>query len=312
MKTSSDTARMPVLARLRMRFKRELPYHLFLIPGILLAILFCYIPMIGIVMAFQKFTVFKGWFDAPWVGLANFKYVISMPRFGQVMFNTVYISVLKIIFSLLVPIIVALLLNEMRSRKMKRVLQTAMYLPHFLSWIILGGIILDILSLEGVVNSIISAFGGQPIGFLSSNTLFPGVLITTEVWKSFGFNTIIYMAALTSINPDLYEASEIDGASRWRQIWHVTLPGIRPTIILLATLSLGNVLNAGFEQVFILLNPLVMDSGDILDTLVYRLAFNQAQYSVATAVGLFKSIVSGVLIAVSYYLAYKLADYRIF
>lgn len=163
-----------------------------------------------------------------------------------------------------------------------------------------------------MINSLIQAFGGEPVGFLSSNRLFPGVLVTTEVWKNFGFNTIIYMAALTSINPDLYEAAMIDGASRWRQIWHVTLPGIRPTIILLATLSLGNVLNAGFEQVFMLLNPLVVDSGDILDTLVYRLAFNQAQYSVATAVGLFKSLVSGVLISVSYYMAYKFADYRIF
>ncbi|MFD2880799.1 ABC transporter permease subunit [Paenibacillus rhizoplanae] len=210
------------------------------------------------------------------------------------------------------PIVVALLLNEMRGQKLKRVLQTAMYLPYFLSWVVLGGIILDVLSLEGVINSLIQAFGGEPVGFLSSNRLFPGVLVTTEVWKNFGFNTIIYMAALTSINPDLYEAAMIDGASRWRQIWHVTLPGIRPTIILLATLSLGNVLNAGFEQVFMLLNPLVVDSGDILDTLVYRLAFNQAQYSVATAVGLFKSLVSGVLISVSYYMAYKFADYRIF
>ncbi|MEK3717492.1 MULTISPECIES: ABC transporter permease [unclassified Paenibacillus] len=297
---------------LKSRFRHELPYHLFLIPGIILAVLFCYIPMMGIVMAFQNFSVFKGWLAGPWVGMDNFKYIISMPRFGQVMYNTIYISILKIVFSLLVPIVVALLLNEMRSHRLKRVLQTAMYLPYFLSWVVLGGIILDVLSLEGVINSLIQAFGGEPVGFLSSNRLFPGVLVTTEVWKNFGFNTIIYMAALTSINPDLYEAAMIDGASRWRQIWHVTLPGIRPTIILLATLSLGNVLNAGFEQVFMLLNPLVVDSGDILDTLVYRLAFNQAQYSVATAVGLFKSLVSGVLISVSYYMAYKFADYRIF
>ena len=294
------------------RLLRELPLHLYLLPAVVLVILFSYVPMVGAVIAFQNFTVFKGWFNAPWIGLDNFRYVMEMPGFTQVLFNTVYISALKIIFSLAVPIVVALLLNEVESRRYKRALQTVMYMPHFMSWVILGGVVLDLLSSEGVVNSMIHMMGGETVYFLTDNRYFRSVLVITEVWKTFGFNTIVYMAALTSISPSLYEAAVIDGANRLKQTRHITLPGILPVIVLLATLRLGDILNAGFDQVYMLLNALVMDTGDIIDTLVFRMAFDQAQYSVATAVGMFKSAVSLILIAISYFLVYRYADYRIF
>jgi len=294
------------------RFKRELPLHLYLLPGIILVITFSYIPMAGLVIAFQNFRVFEGWFAADWVGLSNFKYIMSFPNIYQVIFNTVYISVLKIIFSLVVPIIVALLLNEMLMIRFKRTIQTIMYLPFFLSWIILGGIITDFFSTSGVVNSILTGIGLQPVNFLTSNQNFRSLLVLTDTWKVFGFNTIVYMAALTAIDPTLYEASSIDGANRFQQTIYVTIPGMTPIIIMLATLSLGNVLNAGFEQVFVLYNALVMETGDIIDTFVFRLAFEQAKFSVSTAVGLFRSVVSLFLISISYLLAYKFAGYRIF
>jgi len=297
---------------LRVRLKREWPLHLLLVPGLVLLIYFCYVPMIGNVIAFQKFTVFKGWFHAKWVGWDNFAFVLSLPNFGQVMWNTVYISALKIVASLVVPILVSLMLNEVQSIALKRTVQTVIYMPYFLSWVVMGGIILDVLSNEGVVNQLLRGLGCQPVNFLTSNATFRPMLIVTDVWKTFGFNTIVYLAALTAIDPTLYEAASIDGAGRWQQTWHITLPGMIPTIVLLATLSLGNVLNAGFDQVYMLLNSLVMETGDILDTLVYRLAFDEAQYSVSAAVGLFKSVVSLVLICVSYYTAYRFADYRIF
>lgn len=295
-------------------FRREWPLHVFLIPGLILLFWFYYYPMVGNVMAFQKFTVFKGWFNpkAKWVGWDNFEFVMSLPNFYPVLRNTLYISALKIVFNLLVPITVSLLLNEVRFTRFKRTVQTVIYMPHFLSWIVFGGIILDVLGTEGVVNQIIRMFGGDTVPFLTNNDTFPVVLVATDVWKNFGFNTIVYMSALTAIDPTLYEAAAIDGAGRWKQTLHVTVPGIMPTIVLLTTLSLGSVLNAGFDQVYMLLNSLVMDSGDILDTLVYRLAFDNAQYSIATAVGLFKSLVSMILICSSYYMAYRFADYRIF
>lgn len=294
------------------RLRRELPLHLYLLPGIVLVVFFCYVPMMGLVISFQDFRVFKGWFAAEWVGLDNFRYILSLPNFTNVLVNTVYISVIKIVCSLVVPIVVALLLNEMSAVRFKRTLQTVMYLPYFLSWIILGGIVKDLLGTDGLVNSLLSQLGMQQINFLTSNQHFRSVLVVTDIWKTFGFSTIVYMAALTSIDPTLYEAATIDGANRWQQTRYVTLPGMMPIIVMMATLSLGNILNAGFEQVLVMYNKLVLETGDIIDTFVYRLAFEQAKYSVSAGVGLFKSLVSLLLISSSYYLAYRFADYRIF
>ncbi|OMF37676.1 protein lplB [Paenibacillus sp. FSL H8-0548] len=295
------------------RWKRQWPLYAMLIPAVILVIIYSYIPLAGGVIAFQDFKPSKGWFGSEWVGLNQFRYVFELPDIWKVVRNTIWISLLKMLANLVVPIVFALLLNEIGKSFMKRSLQTLIYLPHFLSWVILGGILIDILSpSEGIVNHFIQWLGFKPIFFLGNNSWFPSVLVLSDTWKEFGFGTIIYLAALTGINPALYEAAVIDGASRFKQMLHVTLPGMIPIIVLMATLSLGNVLNAGFDQVFNLYNPQVYESGDVLDTLVYRMGLEDAQYSVATAIGLIKSIVSFIFISVSYWLAYRLANYRIF
>ncbi len=238
---------------------------------------------------------------------------MNLPNFDNIMWNTFYIAMMKVILGLLVPIVIAILLNEVRHMALKRGVQTAIYLPHFLSWVVLGGIFIEILSPnDGLVNRALQSFGIEPIFFLGDNRWFPNTMILTDVWKEFGYGTIIYLAALTSINPNLYEAAQIDGASRWRQTLHVTLPGMQMVIVLLMVLNLGNLLNAGFDQIFNMYSPMVYESGDILDTFVYRIGLLDAQFGVATAVGLFKSVIALVLVSVSYYIAYKVADYRIF
>ncbi|MBP1994507.1 ABC transporter permease [Paenibacillus eucommiae] len=294
-------------------WRMNLQLHVMLIPATILVILFSYMPIAGIVIAFQRFIPNRGFFKSTWVGFDNFIYMLNMPDIYQVVYNTVFIAVMKIIVGFIVPIVVSLLLNEIKKKVLVRTVQTLIYLPHFLSWVILGGILIDILSVEnGFINRIITGLGLPPIFFLGSNTWFPFTLVFTDVWKEFGFATIIYMAALTSIDPSIYEAAYIDGANRWKQTLHVTLPGITPIIVLLGVLNLGGILNAGFEQVFMLYSPSVYDSGDIIDTMLYRIGFVDAQYGVATAVGLVKSVIAAALIGISYWLAYRLAGYRIF
>jgi putative aldouronate transport system permease protein len=284
-----------------------------LLPGLVIILVYSYGPMAGIVMAFQNFVPVFGLWKSDWVGFDNFTYVFSLPDTMKVVWNTVAIALMKIAAGLIAPIVTALLLNEVRIKWFKRSVQTLVYMPHFLSWIIVGGILINILSpTEGIVNEVLSWFGVPPVYFLGDNRWFRFVLVFSNEWKEFGFATIVYLAALTSIDPSLYEAAVVDGAARWRQTWHITLPGMRPVIVLMATLSLGSVLNAGFDQVFVLYSPQVYETGDIIDTMVYRMGLLQMQYSVATAVGLFKSVVSLLLISVSYWLAYRFANYRIF
>ncbi|OME80819.1 protein lplB [Paenibacillus sp. FSL A5-0031] len=284
-----------------------------LLPGIVLVLIFSYVPMVGIMMAFQKYVPNKGLFGSPFIGLKNFQLLIDYPDIGRIFFNTVYIAVMKIIVGLIVPITIAILLNELRREWIKRTFQTLVYLPHFLSWVLLSGIIVDVFSpSSGVFNQILGLFGIKPIFFLGSNDWFPYVMVASDVWKEFGFGTIVYLAALTGINPSLYEAAEIDGAGRIKQTFHVTLPGMMPIIVLMFTLNIGNVLNAGFEQIFNLYSPPVYESADIIDTFVYRMGVQQAQFGFATAVGLLKSIVSFIFISLSYLLAYRVANYRIF
>jgi len=269
--------------------------------------------MVGIVIAFQQFIPTHGLFGSEWIGWDNFRYAFELPDFRLVMRNTLFISSMKIVAGTIAALITSLLLNEIGRMWFKRGIQTLIYLPHFLSWVILGGILIDILSpSNGIIGQILSSFGLEPVFFLGSNAWFPYVIVISDVWKEFGFSTIVYLAAMTSINPTLYEAARMDGANRWRQTWHITLPGMRPIIILLATLSLGNVLNAGFDQIFNLYSPAVYESGDIIDTMVYRMGLVDFQYGLATAIGLFKSVISFFLISTSYWLAYRFANYRIF
>lgn len=297
----------------RKSWKLELPLHLMVLPGLVFVLIFSYGPMAGIAIAFQNFMVGRGLFGSDWIGFDNFTYVYSLPDTMRVIRNTIVISIMKIIAGLIAPILTALLLNELRKHVFKRTVQTMIYLPNFLSWVILSGILMEILSpTTGIVNDVIAWFGGNKIFFLGKPEWFPAVMVISDVWKDFGFNTIVYLAALTAINPVLYEAAVIDGANRWQQTRHVTLPGMLPIIVLLSTLSLGQVLNAGFDQIFNLYSPSVYETGDIIDTYVYRLGLANGQFGVATAVGLFKSVISLVLIWFSYLLAYRFANYRIF
>lgn len=293
------------------KMRRAWPLYMMLIPGIVLVFIFSYVPLYGIVIAFQKYNP-RMLFNSPWVGLENFRYVFGMPGFLRTIWNTFYIATIKIVLGIIVPVVFSLMLNEVNHSGFKRTFQTLVYLPHFISWVIMAGILIDLLSLDGIINQIIGVFGVEPILFLGNNGTFPGTLIVSDVWKTFGYGTIVYMAALTGIDPSLYEAAMVDGANRWKQTLNITLPGIMPIILLMTVLSLGNVLNAGFDQVFNLYSPIVYESGDIIDTFVYRLGLEQLQYSPAAAVGLFKSLVSFVLIGLGYLLADKWAHYRVF
>ena len=275
-------------------------------------VIFSIIPMFGIVMAFQNFVPAKGIFGSKFVGLAQFQRLFMLPDFRQILENTLIIALSKNIIGTLLAIVFAVLLNECRNVRYKRFIQTAVYLPHFLSWVILAVMFSNIFSYTGIINQLITALGGEPVMFMISNTWFRPIIIGTDVWKEFGYNAVIYVAAMTSIDPSLYEAADIDGAGRWKKIMHITLPGILPTIILMGTLSIGNVLNAGFDQVFNMYSPLVYRTGDIIDTYVYREGLVNIQYSFATAVGLFKSIISFALLTTAYKLADKFCGYRIF
>ena len=306
------------------------PLHLMMLPAVAAVAIFAYLPMYGVIMAFQYFQPALGLFGPQvWVGWDNFRYVFSLPNFGNVIFNTFVISAWKIVLGLALPVGVALLLNEMGNAPVKRTIQSVIYMPHFLSWVILGGIFLVILSPnDGLVNSALGWLGiegpdtrantdtdqnvRRGIFFLGSNRWFRFTVVTTHLWKEVGWGTIIYLAALTGIDENLYAAASIDGASRLQQTRYVTIPGISHVIVLLGVLSLGQALNAGFDQIFNLYSPVVYETGDIISTFVYRVGILEAQYSVAAAVGLFQSVVSLVLISVSYWLAVRYADYRIF
>jgi len=284
-----------------------------MLPACVILILFSYVPMFGIIMAFQDFTPTAGIFGSRFVGFDNFVRLFTLDNIQQVMFNTLYISILKIILGLVVPIFFALLLNEVRNRFFVRSVQTIVYLPYFLSWVILAGVFIEILSpSNGMVNNILGIFGIDPVFFLGDKEWFPNVIIITDTWKSFGFGTIVYLAALTSIDPSLYEAAEVDGASYFQQMFHITLPGISSIVVLMTVLSIGGILDAGFDQIYNLYNPIVYETGDILDTFVYRLGIKDMLFSLSTAVSLIKSIISFVLIVMSYRLAYRLTEYKIF
>ena len=293
-------------------FRRELPFYLMLIPGVLFALVFSFGPMFGLVMAFQDFTPLKSFENSPWVGLQNFRDMLALPTFWSVVRNTLVISLSKIVLRLLVPLVIALLLNEVINEKFKRVAQTVFFLPYFLSWAVMGGILRSLFQYDGMVNSVLTSLGMERIMFLGSNTWFPIIVILSDVWKDMGYNMIIFLAAITNVDPALNESAALDGANRWQQIWNITLPTIRPIVVMLLVLSLGSVLSAGLDQVMLLYNPMVYESGDIIDTLVYRLGLVNHQWSLSAAVGLMKSVISFILVVLSYRVATKRFDYQVF
>ncbi|MBO7742763.1 sugar ABC transporter permease [Paenibacillus sp. MWE-103] len=292
--------------------RRQLALYVMLIAPVVVLFVYAYLPMFGVVMSFQRFEPSLGFFRSDWVGFDNFRRLAYIPDVKQVVLNTLFIASMKIVVETLAAIVVAVLLNEIVSKLFRRVVQTIIYFPYFLSWVILGGILRDLLSREGLINMLLGKLGFEPVVFLSKASLFPYVLVGTETWQVTGFGTIVFLAAITIIDPTLYEAAVMDGASRFKQILHITIPGIKSTIILMMTLSMGYILNAGFEQVLMLYSPLVYSTGDVIDTWVYRMGLQQSQYSLASAIGLFRSVVSLALISVSYYVARKVSDHRIF
>ncbi|MDR1559565.1 MAG: ABC transporter permease subunit [Clostridiales bacterium] len=298
---------------MKVRTWREIPLYIMLIPGIIFVLIYSYGSMLGVVVAFQKFVPTKGLFGSEWIGFDNFKNLFTMPNIGEVIRNTIVISLGKMAGGIIVPVLFALLLNEIKNQGVKRTFQTLVYIPNFLSWVILAGLFVDILSPStGIVNQFLGMFGVGPVFFLGDKTAYPITMVVTEIWKGFGFGSVIYLAALTGIDPSLYESAEIDGAGRWKQTLYITLPGIMTTIVLMTVLSMANILNGGFDQIYNTYSPAVYTTGDILDTFVYRLGIQNAQFALSTAAGLFKSVVSFVFIVVSYYLADKVAGYRIY
>ena len=298
--------------RKKKNWQKDWQLHLMILPGVLFILIFKYMPLGGITIAFKEFLPGKGIWGSPWVGLENFEYMLALPDTKRVMWNTLFIAAAKILINFPVPIIISILLNEVKNHRFKRSVQTIIYLPYFISWVILAGIIQDLFAKEGLINQFLGIFGAEPVFFLGNKYAFLGVLIGTDVWKNFGYNTVVYLAAITGIDETLYEAAKIDGANRFQQIWNVTLPGIAPIVVLMMILNLGNVLNAGFEQIFNLYNPLVYETADIIDTFVYRISLVEANYSLGTAVGLLKSVVSFILIVTSYKIANKYSDYTVF
>ncbi len=299
--------------RLKKTFRRDAALHIMLLIPLALLIIYHYVPMAGIIIGFKNYKGTKGIFGSSWIGLANFSTLFHTSGFGIALRNTVIIAVWKMVLQIFVPVSFSLLLNEMNNQGTKRIIQSIIYLPHFISWVIMASIVGTILSpATGVVNILLQKLTGNTIFFLGNNKWFRTVLIVSSIWKNFGYSTIVYLAALAGVDPSLLEVAEIDGAGYWKRMLHVTLPSIVPTIILMSTLSIGNILNAGFDQVYNLLNSAVMESGDILDTLVYRYGITNSNYSISTVASLFKSTISMILMIISYRLAFRFSGYRLF
>ncbi len=296
----------------RNKCKDQIPYYIMCLPGMVWLILFSIVPMAGILMAFQDYKPRKGIFGSTFVGLEHFEYLFSMKDVQNVIANTLIIAIAKIILNLIVPLAFALMLNEVKKSRYKKTVQTIVYLPHFLSWVILASVLSNLFGYNGIVNLVCGFFGAEKRVFMGEAGFFRWLVIISDIWNEFGYSAVIYLAALTDISPTLYEAAAIDGAGRWKQTLHITLPSLAATVVLLTVLALGNVLNAGFDQIFNLYNPMVYSTVDILDTWIYRIGLTKLQFSLATAAGLFKSVVSFVLIVSSYLLAYRYADYTIF
>ncbi|TLS54344.1 sugar ABC transporter permease [Paenibacillus antri] len=269
---------------------------LFAVPGLLYFLVFKYMPLLGNVIAFQNYNIFKGIWDSPWVGFAHFSRMFTFDEFFRVLMNSIRLGFFSLLFGFPAPIVLALLINEVKHLWFKKTVQTIVYMPHFLSWVIVGSIFINLLSYEGIVNQFLHWLGLSRTDFVTEDNFFLSVLIGTGIWKEVGWGTIIYLAALSGINPNLYEAAMVDGAGRWKQMWYVTLPCLWPTMIVVLLLSVGQILDANVEQVLIFLNPLVRDVGEVFDTYVYNIGLVGGQYSYTTAIGLFKATIGIALV----------------
>jgi putative aldouronate transport system permease protein len=283
-----------------------------LLPGMIFLLIFHYAPMGGLVMAFQNFKATKGIFRSEWVGFVQFERLFSNENFFKLIRNTVVIALGKILIKMIVAVAFAILLNEIKNKLLKKSVQTIVYLPHFLSWAILAPMVFNMLGLTGMVNDALAAWGFERINFIGSNDYFQGVMIGTGVWKDFGYASIVYLAAITAVDPGLHEAAAIDGAPWWKRVWYVTLPAMLPIIILMLTRDIATVLSAGFDQVYNMYSVRVYETGDILDTYVYRTGLQQRQYSFSTAIGIFKSTIGLILMLSANWLSTKFLKRSVF
>ncbi|RED55624.1 MULTISPECIES: sugar ABC transporter permease [Cohnella] len=283
-------------------FRANYDLYLMCIPGLAFLIVYKFTPLLGLSLAFKDFNLFAGdniidsIVQSPWVGMKHFNRIFEDEAFLKVIGNTLIISLYKLVFLFPIPILVAISLNELRIRWMKRWVQTIVYLPHFLSWVIIFGLFYSLFGSYGMINKLIEALGGQSISFFSDSSWFRSLLVFTEGWKETGWNTILFLAAMTAIDPQQHEAAVVDGAGRFKRIWHITIPGIVPVIMLVLVLRLGQILNAGFEQVLVMYNPAVYDVADIIQTFVYRIGLGKMDFSLSTALGLFESVVAFILV----------------
>lgn len=299
----SRSVKRPLLKDLR----RDKWLYIFLAPILLYFIIFKYVPMLGTVMAFQDYKFSTGFFGSKWVGLEHFRRLFTGKNFYTILKNTLLLNAGSVLFGFPVPIILAIFLNEVKLRGFKKISQSIMYLPHFMSWVVLGGILIDLLSPgTGIVNTVIKAFGGEAIYFMGKKEWWPAMFIISGIWQGAGWGTIVYLAAITGIDQDLYEAAYIDGAGKLKQIWYITLPCLRSTIVVMLILRMGSMMDIGFEQVYVLMNPAVRDVAEVISTYVYRVGIEGAQYSYTTAIGLFQSVISCILVFTTNKIARKL------
>jgi putative aldouronate transport system permease protein len=278
------------------RFKQNVPLLIMFLPVVLFYLIFKYAPMVGTIIAFKDYNFYDGVFHSPWVGMKNFHKLFNTPNTVKIIRNTLTLSGLQIFVGFPFPIVLAILLNEVRKLWFKKITQTLVYLPHFFSWIIVGGIMLSVFAIEGPINHLIQGIVGKPISFLYTQSSWITIFVGSSIWKDMGFNAIIYMATMSAIDPALYESASIDGASKWKQTLYITIPGIAPTMVLLFILSMGRVMEVGFDQVFIMQNPAVKDVAEVISTYIYKVGLQGAQFSLTTAMGLFESVVSFVLL----------------
>jgi putative aldouronate transport system permease protein len=294
------------------RILRHRGAYLLLMPGLIYFIIYKFAPMLGLIVAFQDFNPMKGFLGSKFIGFAHFYKIFADEEVVRVLVNTLQISFLQIVFAFPMALVFALMLNEVRSQAYKRIIQSIVYLPHFLSWVVVVGIFYILLKSDGLITNLLVSFGFEKTSFLTSPALFKPLVIFQVIWKESGWGTIIFLAALAGVNPQLYEAAVMDGAGRWNQIWHITLPAIRSTIVILLILRLGSVLDVGFEQIFLMLNSFVKDVGDVLDTYVYEKGIRQADVSFATAVGLFKGIVGMILVVAANWFSKRFGEQGLF
>ncbi|ANY68961.1 protein lplB [Paenibacillus sp. BIHB 4019] len=291
------------------RWRRHRWFYLMLFPGVLYFITYKYVPMWGVLISFQDYQPYMGFWKSNWVGFKHFEAFFQNDAFWMLFRNTFMLAMYNIVFFFPLPIVIALMLNEVRKEAYKRIVQTLIYVPHFVSWVVVAGIsFLFFSSQDGLVNMMLAESGKNPINFLLSENWFRTMITSQVMWKETGWGTIIFLAALAGVDPQLYEAAKIDGAGRWKQMWHITLPAIRSTIVILLILRLGHFLDTGFEQIFLMLNSMNRDVGEVFDTYVYNMGITQGQFSFSTAVGVFKSAVGLVLVVAANYLAKKFGE----